>query len=86
MSAWILDYDDRSDDGPLRVGPFPTKEAAEGYAASLRGPGWSASYCVTPLAAPTGPEHVEPTPHVCQFCDTPLRDHWWDPCSFTPAA
>lgn len=24
------------------------------------------------------------TPHVCQFCETPLRDHWWDPCTYTP--
>ena len=29
---------------------------------------------------------AQPTPHVCQFCDTPLADHWWDPCTYTPPA
>lgn len=49
---WIVQFDSRSDGGPHEVGPFASREAAEHWAASLLGPGWSASFCYVPLAAP----------------------------------
>lgn len=52
MSAFILEYEYRSDNGPHLVGPFDTRDAAQAHADTKRGPGWEASYCICPLASP----------------------------------
>lgn len=52
MSLFVLQYDYRSDNGPDLVGPFPSRERAMEYAASLQCPGWRASFCVAPLEQP----------------------------------
>lgn len=57
---WAIDYDHRSDNGPLLIGPFPTKDAAHRYANRqqekvMAATGhWSASFCVVPLYEPSG--------------------------------
>lgn len=50
-TQFVIDYDYRSDSGPRLVGPFPSRSAAEEHADSLRGPGWEALYCISPVAA-----------------------------------
>lgn len=51
--SFVLEYDHRSDDGPSRVGPFPSREAAFTYGDSLNGPGWTAEYQAVPVYAPS---------------------------------
>jgi len=50
--SFVLEYEYRSDNGPHLVGPFPTRDAAQAHADSLRGPGWEACYSVCPLVSP----------------------------------
>lgn len=64
MSQFVIDYDSRSDSGPSLVGPFPSRDAAQDYADSLRGPGWEASYCICELAAPTALRQRKETPNA----------------------
>ena len=47
---FVIEFDYRSDDGPDRVGPFGSREAAEAHAATLLGHGWSAEYTIMPIA------------------------------------
>jgi len=50
--AFILEFEYRSDNGPLYVGPFDSRDAAFDYARSFAGPGWEASYEAIPIHAP----------------------------------
>ena len=49
---WVIEFDHRSDGGPDRVGPFPTKRDAEEWSKTLHGPDWSASFWYVLLTPP----------------------------------
>lgn len=49
---WVIEYDYRSDNGPRMVGPFPSRQAAEAWADTLRGPGWEAEFSYCPVTPP----------------------------------
>lgn len=48
--TFIVEFDYRSDDGPVRVGPFDSREDADAWLESLPPMDWECN--VAPLAAP----------------------------------
>lgn len=52
VGSFIVVFDSRSDEGPLEVGPFETRESADDYVESLVGEDFEASWEVHELAEP----------------------------------
>ena len=50
---YVVEFDHRSDNGPELVGPFDSREDANRWVNTLAGQGWSASWLVAPMTAPT---------------------------------
>ena len=49
---WVLSYDDRTDGGPMHVGPFDTREDAENYFSENPGRESYAGCTILPLSDP----------------------------------
>jgi hypothetical protein len=50
VTKYVLEFDYRSDNGPVLVGPFDSR--AEAFAAVPTGEGFEAEYCARPLTPP----------------------------------
>lgn len=62
---FVLEFESRNDGGPMRIGPFESRDAAFDYAHSLAHYGWSASYLAVPVIRRCGATNRTTSHETC---------------------